>query len=98
MDGDDGVDGGCAAEGCGGAFGEAEVVGLFGVDGFGHGGYDCFDGDGAVDAVAGEKRGVSKCGISMGGGFGEGGITNQYQRSTWSVCSLSKLSSMALRM
>ncbi len=27
---------------------------------------------------------------------GEGG-TNQYQRSTWSVCSLFRLSSMALR-
>ena len=52
LDGVDGVDGCGAEEGGGGAFGEAEVVGFFGVDGFGHGGDDGFDGDFAVEAVA----------------------------------------------
>ncbi len=49
----DGVNGGGAAEGGGGAFGEAEVADFAGVDGGGHGGDDGFDGDFAVEAVAG---------------------------------------------
>lgn len=63
------MDGGGAAEGRGGAFGEAEVVGLVRADGFGHGGDDGFDGDGAVDAVAGKWGGWS-----MWRGFGVGGL------------------------
>ena len=48
----DGVDLYGAAEGGGGAFGEAEVAHFSGVDGRGHGGDDCFDRDFAVEAVA----------------------------------------------
>lgn len=49
----DGVDGRGAAEGGGGAFREAEVAHFAGMDGRGHGGDDGFDGDFAVEAVAG---------------------------------------------
>ena len=87
----DGVDGRGAAEGGGGAFGKAEVAHFARVHGGGHGGNDGLDGDFAVETVAGGVVSV---------GFDDRrrkGATNQYQRSTWSVCSLLKLSSMAFR-
>ena len=39
-----------------------------------------------------------KDGVLWSERVGRGGVTNQYQRSTWSVCNLSKLPSMAFRM
>lgn len=53
LDGVDGVDGHGAAEGGGEAFRKAEVAHFARVDGGGHGRDDGFDGDFAVEAVAG---------------------------------------------
>ena len=89
----DGVDGHGAAQGSRGAFGEAEVAHFARVDGRGHGGDDGFDGDFAVEAVTAVYTYLQ---VTLG--WGEEVVTNQYQRSMWSVCSLFRLSSIAFRM
>ena len=57
LDGADRGDADGAAEGGGGAFGEAEVADFACVGGGGHGRDDGFDGDFAVEAVAAEDEG-----------------------------------------